>query len=80
VALTREAVLAHLKTVTDPVSGTPLPDSGILRALTVEDGNIRFVMEVAASQATVYTELKERLEAELKALEGAAQVLSLIHI
>ncbi|MEP4194705.1 MAG: Mrp/NBP35 family ATP-binding protein [Aliishimia sp.] len=73
-AVTREAVLAYLKTVTDPVSGTPLPDSGILRALTVEAGIIRFVMEVAPTHADAYTQVKDTIEAELKAMDGVEQV------
>ena len=52
---TREAVLAELKQITDPVSGQDIVAAGLVRALTVEDGSVRFVLEIdpAAANLTV---------------------------
>lgn len=69
----REAVLAALKTVADPVSGSDLMASGVVRALNVEDGTVRFVMEIPPSQAEAYGRAKEQAEAALKAA-GAENV------
>jgi ATP-binding protein involved in chromosome partitioning len=73
-ALSRDAVLAALKTITDPVSGTDLMAAGLIKALTVSDeGAVRFVMEVTPSQAKLYEEVKAAAEAAVKAL-GAPSV------
>ena len=44
-ALSREDVLACLKQIKAP-SGVDLVEAGLVRALTVEDDKVRFVMEV----------------------------------
>ena len=80
-SVTREEVLAALKTVNDPVSGNDLVAAGLVKALTVgEDGAVRFVMEVPPSQAETYGGVKDAAE---KALQGVgvtqAQVLMTAH-
>ncbi|MGR3698973.1 MAG: iron-sulfur cluster assembly protein, partial [Roseovarius sp.] len=50
-ALTRESVLETLKTITDPVSGTDIVAAGVMRALTVEGGTVRFVLEIDPAKA-----------------------------
>ena len=73
-ALTRDAVLAALKTITDPVSDSDLMAAGLIKALTVSDeGAVRFVMEVPPSQARLYEEVKVAAETAVKAL-GAPSV------
>jgi len=74
VAITRETVLAILKDIIDPISGTSITEAGIVKALTVEDGNVRFVMEVNGSHAKAYTALKDDAEAKIKNCEGVASV------
>ena len=69
-ALTREQVLECLKGITDP-SGTDIVAAGLVRALNVEDGNVRFVMEVARPEP--YLPIKAEVEEKLTAL-GADQV------
>ena len=67
-AITRETVLSILKDIIDPISGTSITEAGIVKALTVDDGNVRFVMEVSGSHAEAYTALKDDAEAKIKAL------------
>ena len=43
---TREEVLAELKTLVDPVSGQDIVSAGMVRALSVEDGTVRFFAPV----------------------------------
>ncbi len=69
-ALNREDVLACLKGVKAP-DGKDLVEAGLVRALNVEDGAVRFVMEVASPEP--YIPIKEQAEAALTAL-GAASV------
>ncbi|MEP5632700.1 MAG: Mrp/NBP35 family ATP-binding protein [Tateyamaria sp.] len=73
-AVTREAVLAILKDVIDPISGASVVEAGIVKALTVDDGRVRFVMEVSGSHAEAYTALKDGAEAQIAALDGVEQV------
>ena len=47
--MTKDSVLAALRTVADPQSGSDIVTAGIARAVTVEDGAVRFVL---GSQAT----------------------------
>ncbi len=70
-AASREAVLAALKTIQDPVAGTDIVTSGVMRALNVEpDGTVRFVMEIAPDRASVYSATKEQAEAALDRVPG----------
>ena len=48
--ITRDAVLEALKGVSTP-SGTDLVESGVVLALNVDAGSVRFVMEIAPSDA-----------------------------
>ena len=72
--VTREDVLAALSAIKDPVSGSSLTEAGIIKALTVEAGNIRFVMEVSGSNAAAYTAVKEEAEVALKDRPGVEAV------
>ena len=73
-ALTRDAVLAALKRITDPVSGSDIVAAGVMRALTVEDGSVRFVLEIDPSRAEAYNPVRDAAEAAVKALDGAGEV------
>ena len=75
---TREDVLAALKAVEDPFSGKDIVAADLVRALTVEGGAVRFVMEVAAEQAPQMEKVREAAEAAAKAVPGVAQVSALM--
>ncbi|HEX9857601.1 MAG TPA: Mrp/NBP35 family ATP-binding protein, partial [Paracoccaceae bacterium] len=73
-SVTREAVLAALARI-------PLPDGGdlvardLIRALSVEGGQVRFVIEAAtADQARAYAPVEAAAEAALRALPGVVGV------
>jgi ATP-binding protein involved in chromosome partitioning len=70
----RETVLDTLKTIEDPVAGTDIVASGIMRALNVDGGAVRFVLEIAPSHAQAYEEVKAKAEAALKAVAGVESV------
>lgn len=69
-ALSREDVLACLKKIKAP-SGVDLVEAGLVRALNVEDGAVRFVMEVDTPEP--FMEAKAQAEQDLSAL-GATSV------
>ena len=73
-SLNREKVLSVLNEITDPVSGTSITEAGIVKALTVDGGNVRFVLEISPSRADAYAAVKETAETRIKALEGAEAV------
>ena len=72
--VSREAILGVLSSIEDPISGSTLVEAGLVKALTVNEGVVRFVMEVSGSHVDAYTALKESAEAQIKALEGVASV------
>ncbi|MFG5380818.1 Mrp/NBP35 family ATP-binding protein [Yoonia sp. R2-816] len=72
-AISRDDVLGVLKSLIDPISGSSLSEAGLVKALTVEDGAVRFVMDVSGSHADAYAKLKDEAEAQIKSL-GADQV------
>ena len=72
--LNRNTVLDALKTVIDPVSGRDIHAAGILRALTVENETVRFVMEINPSLAEQYEPVRQQAERILRDLEGCRDV------
>ncbi len=70
----RADVLAALKGVVDPASGQDLVAAGLVRALTVEDGAVRFVLEIDASRAKAMEPARAAAEAAVKALAGVETV------
>lgn len=72
--LTRETVLNTLKSVKDPNTGENIVASGMVRALQIGDGTIRFVMEIDASRMGEMEALKADAESRLSVLEGCGNV------
>ena len=71
---TRESVLKALSGIEDPATGGALTDSGAIRALTVQDGGVRFVLDVPPSLAEGYKRVQEAAEETLKRLDGVDRV------
>ncbi|WP_050523117.1 Mrp/NBP35 family ATP-binding protein [Pseudorhodobacter wandonensis] len=72
--VTRDDVLAVLKTVIDPVRGNDLVSSGMVRALTVDGGAVRFVLEIDPARAKKMEEPRAEAEAKIRALAGVETV------
>ncbi|SFB72147.1 Mrp/NBP35 family ATP-binding protein [Tropicimonas isoalkanivorans] len=74
-AADREAVLAALKQIGDPIAGTDIVASGVVRALNVgDDGAVRFVLEIPPDHADRFQVVKAEAEATLKAMDGITNV------
>ncbi len=58
-SVTREDVLDALKRIVNPATGTDLIASDIVRALTVDSGKVRFVMEVDPSHGKAMEPVRE---------------------
>ncbi|GAA6180508.1 Mrp/NBP35 family ATP-binding protein [Shimia sp. NS0008-38b] len=70
----RDAVLNIIKEFTDPASGNDLVASGMVRALSVEGSEIRFVLEIDPARAQAMQPMKVELEDKLNALDGIEKV------
>ncbi len=77
-SITREQVLEVLRTVEDPHSKKDIVTAEIVRALTVEDGNIRFVMEVESAQGVAMEAVRVVAVEKLEALDGVGKVSALL--
>lgn len=74
---TREDVLAVLKGIAAP-GGGDIVSAGLVRALSVAHGEARFVMEIAPSQVTVMTPVRDAAEAALAAMPGMVKATVLL--
>jgi ATP-binding protein involved in chromosome partitioning len=72
VALTRQAVLETLKTVRDPSSGEDLVSSGMMRALQINDQQVRFVLEIDPAREADMEMMRREAEQKLEALDGCS--------
>ncbi|MEL0438091.1 iron-sulfur cluster carrier protein ApbC [Phycobacter sp. K97] len=77
-SLTRETVLEALKTITDPASGSDIVAAGIVRALNIDGGEVRFVLEIDPSRAKTYEPVRDEAEAKVTALAGVEKVSALL--
>lgn len=68
----REEVLEILKSLDAP--GGDIVSSGVMRALNVDGGTVRFVMEIKPAQAAAYESVKAQAEAAVGALDGIENV------
>lgn len=74
----REAVLEELKQVIDPATGKDVVSSGMMRALTVEEGAVRFVLEIDPARAEAMEPVRADAEARVRALGGVTQVSAML--
>ena len=73
---TREAVLAALAAIEDPASKDDIVTAGLVRALTVEDGAVRFVMEIGTREPAAMEPVRAAAEDAVRALEGIEKVMA----
>ncbi len=74
----REAVLEILKGINGP-DGTDIVASGVMRALNVDGDAVRFVLEVAPSQAEAYGAVQKEAEAKLGEMGLKTSVVMTAH-
>ncbi|SMX44348.1 Mrp/NBP35 family ATP-binding protein [Actibacterium lipolyticum] len=73
-SVTRDDVLAALRGVNNPISGQDVVAAGMVRALNVEDGAVRFVLEIDPAHAQRMDPARQQAEAAIKALPGVSSV------
>lgn len=74
----REDVLTALKGIQNPTTGTDLITSDIVRALTVDAGKVRFVMEVDPAQSKAMEPVRQTAVEAVERLAGAGNVSALL--
>ncbi|GAB4282837.1 MAG: Mrp/NBP35 family ATP-binding protein [Roseovarius sp.] len=77
-AASRDGVLAALREIADPVSGADIVSAGVARAVNVEGGTVRFVLEIDPARASTYEPVREAAEERVRALEGVEQVSAVL--
>lgn len=76
--VTREAVLGALRRIEDPFSKNDIVSAEIVRALTVEDGAVRFVMEVDGSRGSAMEAVRLAAVDAVEALPGVSKVTAML--
>ena len=74
----KEQVLAHLSKITDPVSGKDIVSAGIVRALNVEDGAVRFVLEIDPAHAEKMEPVRATAEKAAGLVDGVQKVSAML--
>ena len=69
----KDQVIAALTGIADP-SGSDIVSAKVARALTVEGGTVRFVLEIDPDQATAYRAVQAEAEKAVRALPGVTDV------
>jgi len=73
-SVTTETVTNALKSVADPASGKDIVTTNMMRALTVNGGEVSFVLEVDPARAKQLEPVRQEAEARVKALAGVTSV------
>ena len=73
-SVSREAVLEALKKIADPTGRGDIVSAGVVRALNVDAGTVRFVLEIDPAKADTYGPVRDQSEATVKALDGVESV------
>lgn len=73
----RERVLETLRSVRTP-GGEDIVSADLVRALTVEGGEVRFVLEIDPAEAKAMERVREAAEAALRHLDGVQKVSAVL--
>jgi ATP-binding protein involved in chromosome partitioning len=72
--ITRDDVLAALSRVTDPATGQSVVAADMVRALSVDGGRVRFVLEVPADRGPAMEPVRAAAVAAVERIAGAGNV------
>jgi ATP-binding protein involved in chromosome partitioning len=77
--LTRDAILARLDAIADPLTGEGLAASGRIAGLNMdENGKVSFTLEAPSEAAARYQAVRDEAEAALRALKGVSAVTAVL--
>lgn len=75
---TREEILERLRGVVDPASGKDIVTAGLVKALNVEAGQVRFVIEIDPARAKEMEPVRAAAEQAAKSAEGILEVSAIL--
>ena len=78
VRVTEKEVVKALETVTDFDLGGDVVSLGMISGLVIEDGGVRFVIEVDPGDGAIKEPLRAACEGAVRALEGVASVTAIL--
>ena len=76
--ITRDEIFATLAQITDPISGKDIVAAEIVRALTIEGGEVRFIMEVASEHGKAMEAVRAVAVRAVESLPGVSKVSALL--
>jgi len=74
----KEQLRERLDAIEDPLTGKGLFISGRVAGLDAQDGKVSFTIEAPADAAHRYVEIRDRAEAEARALKGVTSVIAVL--
>lgn len=77
-AVTKDMVAGALKSVADPESGQDIVTAGVVKALTVEGGTVRFVLEIDPAKADTYEPVRKKAEEVAGGVSGVDKVSAVL--
>jgi len=77
-SVTRDDVISCLSGIKDPASNTSIVENGMVRALTVENGDVAFVMEVDPARGAALEPVRKQAAAAVEALAGVRKVSAVL--
>lgn len=77
-SITKEAVLEELKKVANPKGGGDIVSTGLVKAASVEDGVVRFVLEIDPSDVKLMEPARAEAEALVKAMPGVDKAVGML--
>ena len=77
-AVSREDILGALRQVIDPKSGENIVSAGLVKALTLNGGDVRFVLEINPEFADILEPVRAQAQNVVEAVEGVNSVTAVM--
>ncbi len=74
----RDQILTALRAIKDPKSGQDIVTAGLVKALMIEDGAVRFVLEIDPATHTVMEAVRTDAQAAAEAVQGVKSVSAIL--
>ena len=74
----RDAVLTNLGKITDPISGQDIVSAGLVRGLTLDEGVVRFVIEIDPAHAGKMEAVRATAEKAAGLVDGVSKVSAML--
>lgn len=76
--VSRDDILGALKQVIDPKSGNDIVSAGLIKALTLNEGDVRFVLEINPDFADILEPVRAKAQTVVEAINGVNSVTAIM--